>query len=239
MGDVCFISKGWQETKGIRNTRGRARTLRFPVAPRKYCGFLRYVREAKLVAGHHCPLKRQADRHFRKYVSAANGKHTRPCKFSSEIVPRLVYSVYKPLDSTSGFSSSLSRARAREIFDSCRLCVDNDIGYGRNDGVFPVIKTFLANFPRPRFPRDGYRFLSRLLHKRSIIHPTLSSSRKLTDRPVRSTFASMETEIRVCKHGVRFDFDEFEDEHDGRYERKNSRSDGTREAAEGLEKGVT
>lgn len=49
----------------------------------------------------------------------------------------------------------------------------------------------------------------------------------------------METEIRVCKHGVRFDFDEFEDEHNGRYERKNSRSDGTREAAEGLEKGVT
>ena len=75
MGGVCFILKGWRDTKqrelGIRW--GRARTLRFPVAPRKYCGFLRYVRERKLVAAWpHCPLKRQADRHFRKYVSAGN-----------------------------------------------------------------------------------------------------------------------------------------------------------------------
>lgn len=124
MGGVCFISKGWQDTKqrelGIR--RGRARTLRFPVAPRKYCGFLRYVRERKPVAaGPHCPLKRQADRHFRKYVSAPTGNTLARANFPakschvSRICTRVyVYSTYKPPSFSSPF---LSR---NEIFGSRR-----------------------------------------------------------------------------------------------------------------------
>lgn len=142
MGGVCFISKGWRDTKqrelGIRW--GRARTLRFPVAPRKYCGFLRYVRERKLVAAWpHCPLKRQADRHFRKYVSAPTGNTLARANFpakSCHVSYICTYIYVAPINLYfSPFSLSLSRG---EIFGSCR----------QRYRIW--MQRWLSSFPRPR-----------------------------------------------------------------------------------------
>lgn len=140
MGGVCFISKGWRDTKqrelGIRW--GRARTLRFPVAPRKYCGFLRYVRERKLVAAWpHCPLKRQADRHFRKYVSAPTGNTLARANFPAKSCHVSYICTYIYVAPINLYFSPFSLSLSLEV--KSLAVVANDIGYGCNDGFPPSL----------------------------------------------------------------------------------------------------